>query len=253
MFVVKKIFLGLLIYLVFMLALFPARVAVQLVPLPPQVKIAGVSGTIWDGIAGIVSLDKRMLEQVHWQLKFLPLLTGKVTVDLAVGSRATVVSGKGLLSWSLSGVQAQDLRFEAPANFVIGDARLPFHTKVDGEVSVIVPQLQQGKPWCNALDGKVFLNKLNVTNQFGDYPLGNIHLALACRNGELVLSTDEKSNGLGVQGEFTIGENNKLLVDAKVRETPEQPKDLKQALGFLGKPDSEGYYPIRYSGVVPGL
>ncbi|MGI2260922.1 type II secretion system protein N [Shewanella sp. GXUN23E] len=253
MFVVKKILLGLLIYLVFMLALFPARVALQLAPLPPQVNIAGVSGTIWDGSADTVSVDKRLLEQVHWQLKFLPLLTGKVTVDLTVGSRATAVSGKGLLSWSLSGVQAQDLRFEAPGSFLIGDARLPFRTKVDGELSVIVPQLTQGKPWCEALDGKVFLNHLSVNNQFGDYPLGNIQLALACRNGEVVLSTDEKGNGLGVKGEVTIGENNKLLVDAKVRETAEQPDDLKKALSFLGKSDNEGYYPIRYSGVIPGL
>lgn len=250
---VKKILLGVLIYLVFLVALFPAKVALQLAPLPPQIKVAGVSGTIWDGAAEMVSIDRRQLEQVHWQLHFLPLLTGKVSVDLNLGSRATAVSGKGMLSWSMSGVQAQDLRFEAPSSFLVGNARMPFRTKVEGELSLIVPELEQGKPWCEVLSGKVFLNNLQVNNQFGDYPLGNIQLALTCRNGEVVLSTDDKGNELGVVGDVTIGVNNKLLVNARVKETAAQPADLKQALSFLGRPDKDGYYPIKYSGVIPGL
>ncbi|MCL1039583.1 type II secretion system protein N [Shewanella submarina] len=236
-----------------MVVLFPARVAVQLAPLPPQVKVAGVTGTIWDGSADMVTVDRRQLEQVNWNLQFLPLLMGKVSAELSVGNRASAVAGRGLVSWSMSGIQAEDLRFEAPSGFLIGNARLPFRTKVDGELSLIVPELEQGQPWCEALTGKVFLNHLAVKNQFGDYPLGNIQLGLACRDGEVVLSTDENSNQLGVKGEVTVGENNKLLVNGKIRETDAQPGDLKQALGFLGPQDQDGYYTIRYSGVIPGL
>lgn len=250
---IKKILLGVLIYLIFMVALFPASVALKLAPLPAQIRVAGISGTIWDGQVATLVVQRRQFEQLHWDLDLWRLLQGKLAADITLGNRGSVVSGKGHISWSLGGIQVTDLRFEAPNNFVIGNARLPFHTKIGGEINLIVPQFSQGLPWCSTLQGKVFLNHLSAKNQFGHYPLGNIQLGLSCDAGQLVLNTTEKDNDLGVSAKATLGENSKLLVEGRIRETATQPADLQQALTFLGRPDAQGYYPIRYAGVVPGL
>ncbi len=64
----KKIILGVVIYLGFIIALFPASVAVKLAPLPNNISVSGVSGTIWSGKIETLSIQRRQLELVQWQL-----------------------------------------------------------------------------------------------------------------------------------------------------------------------------------------
>lgn len=250
---IKKIILGLVIYLVFLIALFPASLAVRLAPLPANISIAGVEGSVWSGSIETVSLPQRQLEQIRWDLSPWSLLLGKVKADVQIGSRGTAVNGKGTVSWSLSGISAKGLRFEAPDNFLIGNARLPFKTVIGGEVSLIVETLEQGLPWCEQLTGKLFLNHTEVKNQFGEYPLGDIELGLSCIDGKVQLQTSESQNQLGLSGTLQLAAEKQVIVTAKIKETDGQPEDLRKSLAFLGKKDSQGYYPISYQGRVPGL
>ncbi|MCE9687836.1 type II secretion system protein N [Shewanella sp. AS16] len=249
----KKIILAVLIYLVFLLALFPAHLALSLAPLPANVGVSGVSGSIWSGRIESLSLPQRRLERLSWELSPWSLLLGKLSAEVQLGDRSSPVTGKGLLTWSMAGLSATGLRFEAPDSFILGRAKLPFQTQVSGDLSLFVETLVQGQPWCEALKGKVFLNQTQVNNQFGEYPLGDIEVGLGCVEGKVQLTLDEAHNQLGVAGVIQLDENNMLRVTAKVRETAAQPEDLKQSLAFLGTKDSQGYYPIKYSGRIPGL
>lgn len=250
---IKKVIIGVLIYLVFLVVLFPAKIAIALAPLPANISISGVSGSIWSGSIETLSMPQRQLEQVRWDLSPWALLLGKVKVDFQVGSRATPVSAKGLISWSMGGLSAQGLRFEAPDSFLLGNVKLPFKTEISGEVSLLVETLEQGKPWCEQLSGKLFLNQTNVKNQFGNYPLGNIELGLSCVDGKAQLATDEAKNQLGIVGTLQLDEGNMVKVAAKIKETAEQPEDMRKSLGMLGKRGSDGYFPVVYQGRIPGL
>ncbi|GIU19378.1 type II secretion system protein N [Shewanella colwelliana] len=248
---VKKVLIGVAVYLVFLIALFPASLAVKLAPLPKNIVISGVSGTIWSGNIDALTVQKRQLELIQWQLSPWGLLLGKANLDLVIGNRASVANGKGFVSLSMSGVDASDLRFEAPSDFLIGNARLPFRTKVDGHFSLMVQTLEQGLPWCEQLVGKLFVQGLQVNNQFGQYPLGDMAVGLSCVDGNIKIASDETMNPLGLTGHALLKADKQIQVTAKVRETDAQPNDLKQALSFLGKKDSQGYYPITYQGRLP--
>ena len=248
---VKRIALGFFIYLVFLVVLFPASMAVKLAPIPANTVISGVSGTIWSGSIDMLSVQKRQLEMVRWDLSVASLLTGTVKADISIGSRSSAVNGKGVVAYSFSGLDISGLRFEAPSDFVLGNARLPFRTKIQGDISALVDSFEQGLPWCEQLSGKLFLNRVQVTNQFGDYPLGDIELGLSCIDGNVQHATDEKLNGLGLEGNIVLADNKMMQVNAKIREVNTQPDDLKKALGFLGKKDSQGYYPITHQGRLP--
>ncbi|MBQ4891978.1 type II secretion system protein N [Shewanella sp. MMG014] len=250
---IKKIVIGVVIYLAFMVAYIPANWVVGIASLPNNIKVSGVSGTLWQGHAELVSIDRRIIEQVSWDMNPWTLFIGQVNLDVNIGNRATAVSGQGDITWSLSGISAENLRFEAPNSFLLGNSRLPFRTKVNGDVSLIVERLEQGEPWCEQLSGKLFLNRIDVKNQFGEYPLGNIALGLKCIDGMVQLNTDDTMNQMGIEGIASLGESNRFSVSAKIKPTPEQPEDLTQALSFLGKQDSQGYYPINYNGVIPGM
>nr|BBG82718.1 general secretion pathway protein N [Shewanella sp.] len=249
----SKIVIGVIIYLVFLLVYLPANWLVSIAPLPNNVAISGAEGTLWQGQASLVTIDQRQIEQVSWQLSPWGLLVGKADIDFKIGNRATPVSGKGSISWSFSGLRANNIRFDLPDSFLLAGARLPFKTQIDGDVSLMVEILEQGKPWCEQLSGKLFLNNTNVKNQYGVYPLGNISLGLSCLDGQLKIATDETQNVLGLTGSAILGESNLVKVSAKIKPTDAQPRDLREALSFLGRQDSQGYYPINYQGVVPGL
>lgn len=247
----KKIILGVVIYLGFIIALFPASVAVKLAPLPNNISVSGVSGTIWSGKIETLSIQRRQLELVQWQLSPWGLLLGKANLDLVIGNRGTAVNGKGLVSLSGSGIDAEGLRFEAPSSFLLGNTRLPFRTEVSGDISLFVDTLQQGIPLCEQLNGKLFLNTVQVKNQFGNYPLGDIELGLSCEDGNVKVRSDEQMNQLGFDGTVLVKAEKMVQVSAKIKETASQPADLKKALAFLGKKDSQGYYPISYQGRLP--
>lgn len=215
--------------------------------------MSGVEGTLWNGKAAMVTIEQRQIEQLNWQLSPWGLFVGQANIDFTVGNRATPVSGKGSLSWSLSGISGNNIRLEVPNNFLLAGMRLPFKTQISGDVSLMVEVLEQGKPWCEQLRGKLFLNSTDVQNQFGMYPLGNIELNLSCLDGQLQLATDETLNSLGLSGTATLGESNIVKVSAKIKPTDAQPEDLRKSLSFLGRQDSQGYYPINYQGSIPSL
>lgn len=249
----KKIIIGVCIYLVFLIALLPASFVVMIAPIPNGVNLSGISGSIWSGNIESVTVQKRQLEQVSWQLSPWALFLGQAKVDLVIGNRGSAVNGKGLVRLSMSGIDAEGLRFEAPSSFLLGNNRLPFRTKIGGSISLFVDTLEQGTPWCEQLHGKLFLNRVNVKNQFGNYPLGDIELGLSCVDGNVKVKSDETMNQLGFAGTVVLQAEKVVQVSAKIKETPSQPEDLKKALAFLGKKDSQGYYPISYQGRIPGI
>ena len=215
----SKIVIGVIIYLVFLLVYLPANWLVSIAPLPNNVAISGAEGTLWQGQASLVTIDQRQIEQVSWQLSPWGLLVGKADIDFKIGNRATPVSGKGSISWSFSGLRANNIRFDLPDSFLLAGARLPFKTQIDGDISLMVEILEQGKPWCEQLSGKLFLNNTNVKNQYGVYPLGNISLGLSCLDGQLKIATDETQNVLGLTGSAILGESNLVKVSAKIKPT----------------------------------
>lgn len=249
----KKIIIGVLIYIAFLIALFPASMALKLAPLPSHIGAAGVSGSIWSGNIDSLSIGQRQLDHVRWELSPWALLLAKAKVDFQIGSRASAVNAKGVISYSAAGLSAEGLRFEAPDSFLVGNAKLPFRTEINGEVSLLVETLAQGTPWCEQLTGKLFLNQSHVKNQFGEYPLGNIELALTCVDGKVQLATDEAKNQLGIVGTVQLDEGNMIKLAAKVKETPEQPEDMRKSLNMLGQRGSDGYYPVVYQGRLPGM
>nr|WP_153666118.1 type II secretion system protein N [Shewanella intestini] len=242
-----------LIYIFFLVAYVPANWLVSIAPIPNNIKLSGVSGTLWQGQAALVSIDRRQLDQVNWTLNPWGIFVGQAQVDVTIGSRATPVNGKGSLTATMSGIKVQNLRFEAPSQFLLAGNRLPFKTEIQGELSVIIEQFDQGLPWCEQLSGKLFVNDVDVTNQFGAYPLGNMALNMSCVDGQVKLTANEQDNRLGLMGTVLLTQNSSVKVAAKIKPTDTQPADLTQALQFLGQQDSQGYYPLNYQGRIPGI
>ena len=69
------------VYLVAMLVMLPARV-VYWFPLPDNIRISQVSGSLWQGTAGQVAVDDIVLSNLAWDWQVSSVLLGELVVDV---------------------------------------------------------------------------------------------------------------------------------------------------------------------------
>ena len=85
------IVLGAITFLVVIVATFPARVASQWF-VPEQVRLGGVSGSIWSGQANEVAIGPEYFSNLSWDLKPLRLFTGSLALDAELTTLAGPVA-----------------------------------------------------------------------------------------------------------------------------------------------------------------
>lgn len=96
------IVVGILAYVVFLLALFPINIAYKLVePKGLPVSVEALSGTLWNGEAIVKQRDLGRLD-LNWELSPLSLLVGQVSAKVDVKSQKANL--KGAVNASASGV-----------------------------------------------------------------------------------------------------------------------------------------------------
>ena len=247
----KKIIISVIIYLVFLVVLIPSKIVLAFLPMPNGVNIANIDGTLWQGSASSVEVMGKTFDQVRWDLNPWALFIGKASADINIGSKATSFNTKGHISTSLSGLSISKLTLGTNADFLLSGQRLPFRSKVGGEMTLHIAEFKQGASLCESLSGKVLLHHVEVNNQFGDFPLGELTFDLSCEQGQITFTAKESDNQIGVSGKVHIGENNRYQVAAKLKPTATMPEMIRNNLQYLGQPDSNGYYSINYQGKLP--
>jgi general secretion pathway protein N len=78
----RYVAIGVVAWLVFLLATFPAERALALAPALPGVAIGNVQGPLWRGQAGHVVAKGIQIDPLRWKFRLLPLFTGRFEFDL---------------------------------------------------------------------------------------------------------------------------------------------------------------------------
>ncbi|MNI50191.1 Type II secretion system protein N [compost metagenome] len=58
------------------------------------------------------------------------------------------------------------------------------------------------------------------------------------------------SEAVQVQGKLELQANRQYLFQGTLKPGPELPDQMKQGLPFLGQPDGQGRFPLRYQGRI---
>jgi general secretion pathway protein N len=241
----KWTLLCLLIYVAFLVIKLPASQVVSRVQLPPDVSLSGVSGTIWNGHAQQVIAHGLPLNKLSWQLDALPLLWGSVSAQVKAGDMRTVdeISFKAKLQLAKNSLSAQDLQAYLPTNLVISLLPLPFPVQADGRFRVQLEELDYADG-CQALMGQGQWLKAEVAGLQGQIVLGNFDAQLSCDEGDVLLEVKEP-NSFGLSAIARIPKTMQFSVEGKFKPDPNLPEEVQQAALFFGKPDGQGYYPLK--------
>lgn len=245
--------LGFPLYLLFLIALFPAAQAWRFAAEPleramPDLKLAMLDGSVWSGRAGMVAFRKAMVGELNWQLSPWPLLLGKAQItallqsdDGYLQSHLSTPLGGGAIE--LAGIEgqlplAELLRFTPYLPVVL-----------DGRVSLNLPVLEltaDGRPL--RAEGTVIWHQAAMSAPQA-LSLGDLQVVLRTEaEGQLIGEISDRGGPLKVTGAVQLSPDGSYRVNGTVSAAPDAPAEVKQALGWLGKPDAQGRYRLSYSG-----
>ncbi|MFT6895812.1 MAG: general secretion pathway protein N [Paraglaciecola sp.] len=236
----------LLVYVLFLIIKLPAVQVLARLPLPEDIELNGVSGTIWNGQARQLLVRGLPIEQLSWQLEFLPLLTGTVQVYVDGGNirQMDEISIKGDISLAEDQLQADNLQLYLPTDWVIASLALPIAVNASGRFKLILQELDYSDH-CQVLNGKGHWLKAQVQGNGQQIALGNFDADLSCVNQEIVLTVNEP-NRFGLSAVARIPADLTFSVSGRFKPDPDLPPEVHQAAQFFGQKDGQGYYSLQF-------
>lgn len=243
----KLIIIGVVCYLLFALVLTPASWWLKLVSVPPELQLGKVSGTLWQGDIAAVRYQQLQLNEVSWNFKPLALFSGKLQFAVNSGSLQDPAMPyvSALASYGFGGVAVSDALVKLPVAQLVPLLPLPLPVAASGELVLDVVQFNQGQPRCTVLAGNSSWQNARLQTPTGSWlELQSLFGQLRCDNGTVVLETDG-ANILGLQVKAVVNAE-QVLVNGTLKPDASMPQEVHQAMQFLGKPDAQGRYPIRF-------
>lgn len=236
------------VYVIFLVVKLPATQVLAKLPLPAELRITGVSGTIWSGQAQTVIYQGLPVDNFEWSLSFLPLLMGEVSADIKGGNMRQVdqISMNGHINASETLIQAESLNIYVPADLIMLMLPLPIPLQAEGRFKVSLAELDYDlTTGCQTIDGKgQWLNaKVAGVNKLID--LGNFDATLGCENNQTLVNVKEP-NSMGLTAQVNLPTNMKFKVNGRFKPAANLPKEVHQAALFFGNKGSDGYYPVKF-------
>jgi general secretion pathway protein N len=228
--------LGLVLFLVFLVVLWPARVAVGWL-VPGGAELTGVSGTVWDGSAGHVRVGIMDVGRLKWDAHAASFLIGRPKWDLKAERPDGFVSATVTVRGT-RGVEARDLRIAAELSSLSGWIEL---AGTDGNLSVSISEFALGESGMTRLAGQVVLDSIRPMG-LRDVDLGTIQIDIpAGQSGPFVGTVTVVSGPLRIeQGRVEVQAGGSYVVEGLVGPQPGAPEQIVQGLQFLGQADSQG-------------
>lgn len=241
---------GIIAYLIFMAVLTPASVWLKLVPLPPEVQIGKVQGSLWQGQIDVLSRPPVFLTKLRWELEFASLWRGQLGVRLNAGDVKDDSQPYLILAGSISpgsyGLQQATVRW--PVGAIMRNLQLPMPVDASGSIVLNISQFTPGQPYCASLNGTASWQQARLKSPIGWLDLRQIDATLSCEQGNLRLVTHpDNPLSLAVTADVMAGQ---YQLSGTLKPDASMPKEVHEAMRFVSQPDAQGRYTIQFGGQI---
>lgn len=241
---------GVIAYLIFMAVLTPASVWLKLVPLPPEVQMGKVQGSVWQGQIDVLSRPPVFLTKVRWELQFSSLWRGQLGIRLHAGDvkddSQPYLNLVGSISPGSYALQQATVRW--PVGAIMRNLQLPMPVDASGAIVLNISQFAQGQPYCASLNGTASWQQARLKSPIGWLDLRQIDAALSCEQGNLRLVTKpDNPLALAVTADVMAGQ---YQLSGTLKPDASMPKEVHEAMRFVSQPDAEGRYNIQFGGQI---
>ncbi|ALO36077.1 general secretion pathway protein GspN [Colwellia sp. MT41] len=237
-------------YVVFLVATMPLALIINTIELPKHIKIGTVSGSIWQGEIAGVMVSNTQIQQVKTQLSFWSLLSLSPKLKVVFGDTMLAgAEGKFTLTVSSKTLIFKDVELFISANEIAKQLPLPIPVIAQGNVELKFAELNlniEGNLTCQHAQGQVSWLRSGVVALDNNIKLGKLSADMHCEQGDLIAQISAKNNlGLSFTARLSLAQK-KASGQGYLEPGAKFPAQLKSALVFLGRPDQQGRYPLRF-------
>lgn len=242
--------LGVVAYLVFMLVLTPASVWLRLAPIPADIQIGKVQGSLWQGHLDALSRPPVYLTNVRWELELANLWRGRLGIQLQAGDikddKLPYLQLQGSVRPGSYALQQATVRW--PVAAVMHNLQLPMPVDASGAIVLNIRQFETGQPYCASLDGNASWQQARFKSPIGWLDLRQIDAKLSCEQGNLRLVTQpDNPLALAVTADVMAG---RYQLSGTLKPEASMPKEVHEAMRFVSQPDAQGRYTIQFGGQI---
>ena len=237
--------IGIAAYLVFLVALLPARFVVARIALPPELVLREVDGTVWSGRAaaswssGGAALS---LDTVRWHWRPLALMSARMAYDVEAHGKG--IDAHARVARGIASSSVQDLELHADAASAATMVPLASAWQPAGHVGVTSPSLSWngreliGRAQAQWSDAALAISSVR--------PLGTYVLRLDGAGGPARVTLATTQGALRLSGDGTLEGLQRLAFTGEARADGPQASALTPVLDLFGPRRPDGSRALRY-------
>lgn len=239
--------LVIVVYLVTLVALFPARLAVRwFVPPVPGLVLGPAGGTVWDGQIVGVEYAEWKPAGASWEVDPLALLTLALNADARIER-----SNKAPIRLNLAaGVDGRITVADLNGTVAISEfeqARVMPRNFGSGQILLNISRLEFFEQRPTAAEGRIGLTDLQSPLLPG-VPLGSYEAELTTTDDAITGSFRDVEAPLRVAGQVKLLPDGSYTVTGTMTPNSDTPEQLRRGLALLGRPDNSGRYSFSFNG-----
>lgn len=244
------VMIGLLFFLVGLIAYAPvATFYGWIASKQPTQKVAlfGIEGTVTEGRVATVAVHNRpMLQNLHWSLKPLWLLMGQRVFEISGNQDQSSLEARIRLTPGGDTVVTQSTINLSLKSLLtaLGQAYVPMDALATLDLERLV--LSSGK--LSEMQGVMSLRRLSWTLGRDPVGLGDYDIKAETQEEQIVLNLQSVAGPIDAQGQVTLMPDQSYQLQIKLRSKPEADATVRNLVGSLGAPDSQGWTQIRQQG-----
>ncbi len=219
--------------------------------LPPVrgLEVEGLQGTLWQGRASNIRFERENIGQVNWQLSPLKLLTANLQYSVRFGRGSDLgILGRGIVGYDLTGPYANNVVASLPANKLLDYSPMPLPVDIGGSLELAVEDYRWTMPYCQELNGELVWQAGEVGTPLGSIDPGTAIATLGCQSGAVTAEAVQRSDALNSDWSVELKPDQRYSLEGGFTPDSAFPASLRSQLGFVGRPDSSGRYPIKFTG-----
>ncbi len=222
----------------FLIATLPVQFGLQFLPNNIPLQISGAQGTIWKGEAANIRWQNKSLGRLTWNLHVLPLLKAQLTLDFTLTGNDLNAQGIASITRDKS-LQLTDTRLYAKLAALPIPKSQRLVVTPEGALNAVIRNLVYAKQLVQTADADFFWKPARITSPV-KYDLGEIELKVTGEKAELTGKLDSHKGPVKAKGTLDLSAQGLLKTNIQLTPTQTTPKELRNMLPMLGKPDSKG-------------
>lgn len=206
----------------------------------------GVSGTLWNGKAYLISTNNTQFKTTSWSFDPWQLFIGKISIDVDTRFLDNKITGE--LGTSFSGRYfVNKLSAKILANKVAQLANLPL-IQLNGMIAIDIKHAQWKQGKLPLAEGTI--NWYNASVTVADTAsLGNVNITLGESDQQQLKAVIKNQGGdIKISGTAGLVPEKNYTVDINLLPTATASNNLKQSLGFFAQKQPNGKYLLKRSG-----